>query len=176
MTPEPPPVRRHLGYKRYEKPMGARAPLEGEAVNAQRKDSVSWYVRAFSLLLLIWGAVGLVSGIAILYAAFADSAAAGAPLSLSAALLGLVEAVVTGLTIAVGIVGLRASRHPRYAASLRTLAVAGIVSTVLGLGLCNAVGNDLPTSLLFNGLLMVICLVIAGNLARQSDPAGSLDA
>ncbi|MDE8703483.1 hypothetical protein PZH32_11000 [Adlercreutzia equolifaciens] len=137
-------------------------------MESQRKDSVSWYVRAFSYLLLLWGIVGLLSGAAILYAALTECFAAGASLSLSATVLGVVEAALSGLTLAVGIMGLRASRQPQHAGSLRTLAVAGIVSTVLGLGLCNAVGNDLPTSLLFNGVLMVICLVVAGNLDRQN--------
>lgn len=137
-------------------------------MESQRKDSVSWYVRAFSYLLLLWGIVGLLSGAAILYASLTECFAAGASLSLSSTSLGLIEAALSGLTLAVGIVGLQASRHPQKAGSLRTLALAGVVSTVLGLGLCNAVGNDVPTSLLFNGLLMVICLVIAGNLDRQN--------
>ena len=47
------------------------------------------------------------------------------------------------------------------------LAVGGVVASVFGLGLCYATGGQLPTSLIFNLLLMAICVVIAGNLGKS---------
>ena len=52
-------------------------------------------------------------------------------------------------------------------AALRSLALAGVVASVFGLGLCYATGGQLPTSLIFNLLLMAICVVIAGNLGKS---------
>ena len=61
-----------------------------------------------------------------------------------------------------------ASRNPGRAAALRSLALAGVVASVFGLGLCYATGGQLPTTLIFNLLLMAICVVIAGNLGKSA--------
>ena len=135
-----------------------------------QKNSVSWYLRAFAFLLVIWGVIDCVSGGAIVYQAIAESLAAGATLSLASSVLGVVVVAVSGLTAATGVMGLIASRTPARLGSLHTLALAGVVATGLGLGLCSAVGNELPTSLLFNGVLLIICLVVAANAQKQEQP------
>lgn len=133
-----------------------------------QKNTVSWYLRAFALLLVIWGAIDCASGVAILYAAIAEGLAAGAVLSLTDSVLGVVVVAVSALTAATGVLGLIASRTPERTSSLHALAVAGVVATGLGLGLCSAIGNNLPTSLLFNGVLLIICLVIVTNIQKQT--------
>lgn len=136
------------------------------------KNSVSWYLRAFSYLLIIWGIIDCLSGAAVLYEALATSFVNSAALSLTDVVLGLATVIVSALTTATGFMGLTASRNPARLESLNTVAVAGTVATVLGLGLCSAVGNDLPTSLLFNGMLLIICLVVTTNLRRHGSGHG----
>ena len=118
----------------------------------------------FSYLLMICGLFGLAVGGVVIYGAFADGAATTTGLPLSALVLGVTAAVANGITIAAGVLGRAASRNPGRAAALRSLALAGVVASVFGLGLCYATGGQLPTSLIFNLLLMAICVVIAGNL------------
>ncbi len=129
----------------------------------------------FSYLLMICGLFGLAVGGVVIYGAFADGAATttGLPLSalvlgVTAAVLGVTAAVANGITIAAGVLGRAASRNPGRAAALRSLALAGVVASVFGLGLCYATGGQLPTSLIFNLLLMAICVVIAGNLGKSA--------
>ena len=129
----------------------------------------------FSYLLMICGLFGLAVGGVVIYGAFADGASATG-LPLSALVLGVAAAVANGITIAAGVLGRAASRNPGRAASrnpgraaaLRSLALAGVVASVFGLGLCYATGGQLPTSLIFNLLLMTICVVIAGNLGKSA--------
>ena len=118
----------------------------------------------FSYLLMICGLFGLAVGGVVIYGALA--AATGLPLS--ALVLGVAAAVANGITIAAGVLGRAASRNPGRAAALRSLALAGVVASVFGLGLCYATGGQLPTSLIFNLLLMAICVVIAGNLGKSA--------
>lgn len=113
----------------------------------------------FSYLLMICGLFGLAVGGVVIYGAFADGASAAVGLPLSALVLGVAAAVANGITIAAGVLG--------RAAALRSLALAGVVASVFGLGLCYATGGQLPTSLIFNLLLMAICVVIAGNLGKS---------
>lgn len=135
---------------------------------AQQKNSVLRYLRAFSYLLVIYGVVLVAVGAAVLYTALAGGGASEVALPLASAVLGAVDAIVGCVTVAVGIIGRTASEQPSRLPSLQTLSVAGIVGTVLGAGLCSAVGNTLPTSLLFNAVLMVISLVAAMNLQKQN--------
>lgn len=125
------------------------------------------YLRLFSYLLIICGAFGVAVGVAVLYGAFAD---AGGPegLSLGTLVLGASALVVNGLTGACGVAGRVASANPARLGRLRTLALAGIVGAVLGLGLCHVTGAGLPTSLIFSLLLMAICLAVENNLAKSS--------
>ena len=102
----------------------------------------------------------LAVGGVVIYGALADGAAAATGLPLSALVLGVAAAVANGITIAAGVLG--------RAAALRRLALAGVVASVFGLGLCYATGGQLPTSLIFNLLLMAICVVIAGNLGKSA--------
>ena len=129
----------------------------------------------FSYLLMICGLFGLAVGGVVIYGALADGAAAATGLPLSALVLGVAAAVANGITIAAGVLGAAsrnpgraASRNPGRAAALRSLALAGVVASVFGLGLCYATGGQLPTSLIFNLLLMAICVVIAGNLGKSA--------
>lgn len=119
----------------------------------------------FSYLLMICGLFGLAVGGVVIYGALADGAAAATGLPLSALVLGV--AAANGITIAAGVLGRAASRNPGRSAALRSLALAGVVASVFGLGLCYATGGQLPTSLIFNLLLMAICVVIAGNLGKS---------
>lgn len=119
----------------------------------------------FSYLLMICGLFGLAVGGVVIYA---DGAATTTGLPLSALVLGVTAAVANGITIAAGVLGRAASRNPGRAAALRSLALAGVVASVFGLGLCYATGGQLPTSLIFNLLLMAICVVIAGNLGKSA--------
>ena len=141
----------------------------------EQTSTISWYLRMFSYLLMICGLFGLAVGGVVIYGAFADGASATG-LPLSALVLGVAAAVANGITIAAGVLGRAASRNPGRAASrnpgraaaLRSLALAGVVASVFGLGLCYATGGQLPTSLIFNLLLMTICVVIAGNLGKSA--------
>lgn len=126
----------------------------------EQTSTISWYLRMFSYLLMICGLFGLAVGGVVIYGALADGAAAATGLSLSALVLGVAAAVANGITIAAGVLG--------RAAALRSLALAGVVASVFGLGLCYATGGQLPTSLIFNLLLMAICVVIAGNLGKSA--------
>ena len=125
----------------------------------EQTSTISWYLRMFSYLLMICGLFGLAVGGVVIYGALADGAAAATGLPLSALVLGVAAAVANGITIA---------RNPGRAAALRSLALAGVVASVFGLGLCYATGGQLPTSLIFNLLLMAICVVIAGNLGKSA--------
>lgn len=136
---------------------------------AERKDTATWYLRMFSYLLMICGAFGIATAVVVGYQAIADCGANGAGLSLGSVAFGLSSLVANGITVAAGILGRAASQNPERLVSLCTLALAGIVATVLGLGLCYATGAGTPTSLLFNGLIMVICAVIARNLSKQAE-------
>ena len=126
----------------------------------EQTSTISWYLRMFSYLLMICGLFGLAVGGVVIYGAFADGAATTTGLPLSA--------LVLGVTVAAGVLGRAASRNPGRAAALRSLALAGVVASVFGLGLCYATGGQLPTSLIFNLLLMAICVVIAGNLGKSA--------
>ena len=131
----------------------------------EQTSTISWYLRMFSYLLMICGLFGLAVGGVVIYGAFADGAATTTGLPLSALVLGVTAAVANGITIAAGVLGRAASRNPGRAAALRSLALA---ASVFGLGLCYATGGQLPTSLIFNLLLMAICVVIAGNLGKSA--------
>lgn len=133
----------------------------------EQTSTIPWYLRMFSYLLMICGLFGLAVGGVVIYGAFADGASATG-LPLSALVLGVAAAVANGITIAAGVLGRAASRNPGRAAALRSLALAGVVASVFGLGLCYATGGQLPTSLIFNLLLMTICVVIAGNLGKSA--------
>ena len=140
----------------------------------EQTSTISWYLRMFSYLLMICGLYQLfgeyfetVGGV-VIYGALADGAAAATGLPLSALVLGVAAAVANGITIAAGVLGRAASRNPGRSAALRSLALAGVVASVFGLGLCYATGGQLPTSLIFNLLLMAICVVIAGNLGKSA--------
>lgn len=133
----------------------------------EQRDNGTWYLRAFSSLLIICGLFGVATGAVVMYQAFAESAPAEIALPLGALTLGMAEAAANGITLAAGIVGHIACRDGRRMGTLYTLALAGIVATVMGLGLCYATGAGMPTSLLFNGLLVVICAVIANNLRKS---------
>ena len=126
----------------------------------EQTSTISWYLRMFSYLLMICGLFGLAVGGVVIYGALADGAAAATGLPLSALVLGVAAAVANGITIAAGVLG--------RAAALRSLALAGVVASVFGLGLCYATGGQLPTSLIFNLLLMAICVIIAGNLGKSA--------
>ena len=147
-------------------PQGSR--LKGALVAVEQTSTISWYLRMFSYLLMICGLFGLAVGGVVIYGALADGAAAATGLPLSALVLGVAAAVANGITIAAGVLGRAASRNPGRAAALRSLALAGVVASVFGLGLCYATGGQLPTSLIFNLLLMAICVVIAGNLGKSA--------
>lgn len=127
----------------------------------EQTSTISWYLRMFSYLLMICGLFGLAVGGVVIYGALADG------LPLSALVLGVAAAVANGITIAAGVLGRAASRNPGRSAALRSLALAGVVASVFGLGLCYATGGQLPTSLIFNLLLMAICVVIAGKLGKS---------
>jgi len=138
-------------------------------VTTEQTDSATWYLRMFSYLLMLCGVFGCITGIVVIYQAFAESAPTEATLSLAMLALGVAAVATSGITLAAGIVGRIASRNPRRLSSLYTVAMAGIVGTVVGLGLCYATGDDLPTSLIFNLFLMGICLVVTNNLRKDAD-------
>ena len=138
-------------------------------MTTEQTDSATWYLRMFSYLLMLCGVFGCITGIVVIYQAFAESAPTEATLSLAMLALGVAAVATSGITLAAGIVGRIASRNPRRLSSLYTVAMAGIVGTVVGLGLCYATGDDLPTSLIFNLFLMGICLVVTNNLRKDVD-------
>ena len=138
-------------------------------MTTEQTDSATWYLRMFSYLLMLCGVFGCITGIVVIYQAFAESAPTEATLSLAMLALGVAAVATSGITLAAGLVGRIASRNPRRLSSLYTVAMAGIVGTVVGLGLCYATGDDLPTSLIFNLFLMGICLVVTNNLRKDAD-------
>lgn len=136
-------------------------------MTAEQTDTASWYLRMFSYLLMLCGVFGCATGAVVIYQALAESAPTEATLSLATVALGLAALASNGLTLATGLIGRVASRKPARLQSLYTVAVAGVVATIVGLGLCYATGGDLPTSLIFNLLLMGICIVVTNNLRRN---------
>lgn len=136
-------------------------------MTAKQTDTATWYLRMFSYLLMLCGAFGCITGAVVIYQALADSAPSETSLSLAMMALGLAAIVSNGITVAAGIVGRIASRNPARLQSLYTVAVAGVVATIVGLGLCYATGGDLPTSLIFNLLLMGICIVVTNSLRKN---------
>lgn len=138
-------------------------------MTSERKDTATWYLRMFSYLLVIFGLLGIATAAVVTYQALADCGTDGAALPLGALALGLSSFVTGGITVGAGILGRAASRYGARMASLYTVALAGVVATVIGLGLCHAAGGTMPTSLLFNGLIMVICAVIAHNLRKAAE-------
>ncbi|WP_296013414.1 hypothetical protein [uncultured Adlercreutzia sp.] len=137
-------------------------------METEQRSSASWYLRMFSYLLLLCGLFGVAVGAVVVAIAFADGAPTEASVSLSALVLGLSAIAANGVTLACGIVGWIASREPAQRGLLRTLGLVGIVASVMALGLCYATGAGLPTSLIFNLLLMVIVFVIANNLVKSA--------
>ncbi len=113
-------------------------------METEQRSSASWYLRMFSYLLLLCGLFGVAVGAVVVAIAF------------------------NGVTLACGVVGWIASREPARRGLLRTLGLVGIVASVLALGLCYATDAGLPTSLIFNLLLMVIVFVIANNLVKSA--------
>lgn len=114
-------------------------------METEQRSSASWYLRMFSYLLLLCGLFGVAVGAVVVAIAFADGAPTEASVSLSALVLGLSAIAANGVTLA-----------------------CGIVASVMALGLCYATGAGLPTSLIFNLLLMVIVFVIANNLVKSA--------
>lgn len=137
-------------------------------METEQRSSASWYLRMFSYLLLLCGLFGVAVGAVVVAIAFADGAPTEASVSLSALVLGLSAIAANGVTLACGVVGWIASREPARRGLLRTLGLVGIVASVMALGLCYATGAGLPTSLIFNLLLMVIVFVIANNLVKSA--------
>ena len=137
------------------------------------KDTASWYLRMFSYLLMLCGLFGCITGAIVIYQALVESAQGASPLSLGALVLGAAALAANGITLGAGALGRIASRRPERLGALSTVAIAGIVATVLGLGLCYAVSDSLPTSLIFNLFLMGICAVTAGNLRKTTARASS---
>ena len=134
---------------------------------SQQKNSVAWYLSAFSCFLVIYGVVIAAVGAAVLFTALVDGGTAAISLSLSSAVLGAAEIALGAVTAATGILGRIAARRPERLDSLHTLSVAGVVGTVLGMGLCTAVGNEPPTALLLDAVLMAIALIVTMNLRKQ---------
>ncbi len=137
-------------------------------METEQRSSASWYLRMFSYLLLLCGLFGVAVGAVVVAIAFADGAPTEASVSLSALVLGLSAIAANGVTLACGVVGWIASREPARRGLLRTLGLVGIVASVMALGLCYATDAGLPTSLIFNLLLMVIVFVIANNLVKSA--------
>ena len=105
-------------------------------MTTEQTDSATWYLRMFSYLLMLCGVFGCITGIVVIYQAFAESAPTEATLSLAMLALGVAAVATSGITLAAGIVGRIASRNPRRFSTLYTVAMAGIVGTEVGLGLC----------------------------------------
>lgn len=133
---------------------------------SEQKNSVTWYLRMFSYLLILCGAAVGIAGVAVAYQTVAESATAG--LALEALVLGLAIAIVGGITLAVGIMGHAASRDAAQLGSLHTFALVDIVASIIGLGLCYAASGDLPIPLVFNLLLVGVCIVIANSVQKAS--------
>lgn len=136
-------------------------------MEAEQTNTTSWYLRMFSYFLIICGLIGFVVGDVVIYGAVVDGLSSADGLPLGALVLGVSAAAANGITVAAGILGRSVARSPQRAGALRSVALAGVVASVLGLGLCYAAGGELPTSLIFNLLLMAACVVIAGNLAKS---------
>ncbi len=103
----------------------------------------------------------------MIYGAFADGAATTTGLPLSAPCAGVMPRPwPTALPIAAGVLG-RGLRNPGRAAALRSLALAGVVASVFGVGAVLCHGRSASHVVIFNLLLMAICVVIAGNLGNR---------
>ena len=144
-------------------------PRKGEGVEDAPQTSVLKYLRMFSYLLILCGAVGIAVGVAVAYSAVATTALSPADAPLGALMLAVAALVSNGLAVAVGILGRMASARRERLASFRTLALVDIVATVIGLGLCYVTGAGLPTSLIFNLLLMAMSVAIANNLRKTQN-------
>lgn len=127
------------------------------------------YLRMFSYLLILCGAVSIAVGMAVAWTAVVQTTASLAAAPIGSLALAMATLIAGGLTVAVGILGRVASGRPDRLEAFRTVALVDITATVLGLGLCYALNASLPTSLLFNGLLMVVCIVISNNLRKTQN-------
>lgn len=133
----------------------------------EQTSTISWYLRMFSYLLMICGLFGLAVGGVVIYGAFAD----GRPPQRAPAFRPRARRYRG-----------RGQRHYHCGGSSRTRGLAqsgarggpsqprfgrcGRLGVRVGAVLCH--GGQLPTSLIFNLLLMAICVVIAGNLGKSA--------
>ena len=119
-------------------------------------------------MLMICGLFGLAVGGVVIYGAFADGRPPQRGSRFPPSCSALPRPWPTALPLRREFSDARPRAIRGRAAALRSLALAGVVASVFGLGLCYATGGQLPTSLIFNLLLMAICVVIAGNLGKSA--------
>ena len=117
------------------------------------------YLKGFSWLFIVYGVLILASGIAVTWGSFALSSAEGNISSISAFAIGASDIVAGALTLALGATALVALRKQLAATPAKTLLIADIVASALALLCCNAVADQLPTSLILNLLLAIIWAV-----------------
>lgn len=117
------------------------------------------YLKGFSWLFIVYGALILASGIAVTWGSFGLSSAEGNISSISAFAIGASGIIAGALTLALGTTALVALRKQLAATPAKTLLIADIVASALALLCCNAVADQLPTSLILNLLLAIIWAV-----------------
>ena len=121
------------------------------------------YLKGFSWLFIVYGALILASGIAVTWGSFALTSAEVGISSISAFTIGTSDIVAGALTLALGVTALVAFRKQLAATPAKTLLIADIVASALALLCCNAVADQLPTSLILNLLLAIIWAVAFHN-------------
>lgn len=117
------------------------------------------FLKGFSYLLMVYGAFLVVAAGAVLYGCFAFSAEETGTSSISLFAIGAGGLLTSGLTLALGIVGRMAASKPELLKTGRTLCMVDMLASAVALLCCNAIGGELPTSLMLNLLLVVVWFV-----------------
>ena len=117
------------------------------------------FLKGFSYLLMVYGAFLVIASGAVLYGCFAFTAEEAGASSISLFSIGAGGLLASALTLALGIVGRMTATRPELFRAARTLCMADMLASAVALLCCNAIGGELPTSLMLNLLLAVVWFV-----------------
>ena len=117
------------------------------------------FLKGFSYLLIVYGTFMVIASGAVLYGCFAFTAEEAGTSSISLFAIGAGGLLASALTLALGIVGRMAAAKPALLKPARTLCMVDMLASAVALLCCNAIGGELPTSLMLNLLLAVVWFV-----------------
>ena len=117
------------------------------------------FLKGFTYLLIVYGAFMVIASGAVLYGCFAFTAEEAGTSSISLFAIGAGGLLASALTLALGIVGRMAATKPGLLKPARTFCMVDMLASAMALLCCNAIGGELPTSLMLNLLLAVVWFV-----------------